>query len=191
MSEHKKKVIAGGGASGIVIGDGKHHRRHYNLHLKFIGMTALVLALIGGGSFWLMHHSSPHAPDSSSKHTATTPTIYDKQYQSAKGGVSKAKTKTEQVSAYIQLAQSECALNKYKDAIQDFQKALTIAGTDKALERQAQTGLAYAYAYDGQNSKSVDTFNQLITLLQQQNASALTIQNYTTDRDRISQGKSL
>lgn len=54
MSAHNKKGVVAAQSTGIVVGDGKHHRQRLKLHLKLWGVIcfALVLCAVAAGVVW-------------------------------------------------------------------------------------------------------------------------------------------
>lgn len=47
MSAHNKQGVVAAKSTGIVVGDGKHHR-HTNLHLRVVGLVIAGLIIVGG-----------------------------------------------------------------------------------------------------------------------------------------------
>lgn len=48
MSAQNKQGVVAAKSTGIVVGDGRHHRRRINLHLRVVGLVIALLIILGG-----------------------------------------------------------------------------------------------------------------------------------------------
>jgi tetratricopeptide (TPR) repeat protein len=145
MSAHKKKGGEDQG-SGVVVGDGKHKRRHYNLHLKLAGLVvfcAAALLLSVYGTVALIHHFHGAKP-------GTTQSTKQTQTQSI------ANLTPEQKADYLMLKGDYTGAQKIYDSQlkaaksnQDQASAYTAKATVAFSEKDYSAARTYASHADG------------------------------------------
>lgn len=76
MSAHNKKGVIAAQSTGIVVGDGKHHRQRLKLHLKLWGVIcfAILLCAVAVGVVWhFVKNNSNNSQTATTQNAPTTP----------------------------------------------------------------------------------------------------------------------
>jgi tetratricopeptide (TPR) repeat protein len=85
--------------------------------------------------------------------------------------VNSAKTSLQKANAYEALGEAYFNSTNYSGAIQADKDALD---SDSSVKIEALGALAYTYATDGQRAQAISTYQELVSLLQQQGQSSQT-----------------
>lgn len=178
MSAQNKQGVVAAKSTGIVVGDGKHHRRRYNLHLKLVAVVlvaCVVLGAVGWGVYRLVatftrpaskvastsKQNAPSKPDVSQLNTeekyhylADTGN-YAGAEQALESQLAGAQDTTSKLAIYSQQSAVALQFKKYDDAK---------AYADKALQLDPNSDIPYAtLAYWAQaqgDKKSAESYWQ-------------------------------
>lgn len=202
MSEHKKSTPA----NGIVTSDASY-RPHGRLRwLWMIAGGVVLIVVVAAGAYALYrHYSKPvTSPPSATNNTAATGGAQTIQQQmdaaiaSAQKELASAKTPAEKATAYSDLGMAYFNSTQYGQSITAYNNAIQ---ADSSVKPQVLNTLAYVYATAGQRDKAIATYQELITLLQQQSdtqhtarlyqgtdTNAAAIQTYQHDIQVLQQG---
>lgn len=159
MSAQNKQEAVTAKNRSMVVGDGKHHRRRLDLHLRVVSLIVgclIVVGLIGWGgvvAFRYIHTSTKAASPSTSKEHENSPKVdlnslnteekyhyladsgdYGAAEQALEAALPGAKDKTSRLSIYSQQSAVALQFKKYDDAK---------AYADKALQLDSGSTIPY------------------------------------------------